>query len=69
MHYANDLGYAAAKIRAPQGILYHPKPCVNLGAIVGNSTRILLVFSKPHFSKFSHLWFMCLVHKPENICF
>ena len=37
MHYANDLGFAATRIRAPYGKLCHPKPDVNLGALAGNS--------------------------------
>ena len=66
---ANDFGYAAIRIRAPQGRLDHPKPGVNLGALVGNSAGIPLVLSKPHFPKFPYLEFMCLVHEPENTRF
>ena len=47
----------------------HPKPGVNLGALVGTLLGSPLVPSKPHFPKFPHLGFMCLVHEPENTYF
>ena len=65
----NDLGYAATRIRAPYGRLDHPKSGVNLGALARNSVGIPLVPFKPHFPKFPHLGFMCLVHELENTCF
>ena len=47
----------------------HPKPGVNLGALVGTLLGSPLVPSKPHFPKFPYLGFMCLVHEPENTYF
>ena len=47
----------------------HPKPSVNLGALAGTLLGSSLVPSKPHFPKFPHLGFMCLVHEPENTYF
>ena len=52
-----------------QGKLEHPKPGVNLGALVGTLLGSPLVPSKPHFPKFPHLGFMCLVHELENTYF
>ena len=47
----------------------HPKPGVNLGALARTLLGSPLVPSKPHFPKFPHLGFMCLVHEPENTYF
>ena len=44
----------------------HPKPGVNLLALARTLLGSPLVPSKPYFSKFPHLGFMCLVHEPEN---
>ena len=47
----------------------HPKLGVNLGALAGTLLGSPLVPSKPHFPKFPHLRFMCLVHEPKNTYF
>ena len=57
------------ELELPRADLNHPKPGVNLGALIKNPAGIHLVPSKPHFPKFPHLGFMCLVHEPENTHF
>ena len=55
--------------QSSQGRLDHLKPGVNLGALAGTLLGSPLVPYKPHFPKFPHLGFMCLIHEPENTYF
>ncbi|KAL0002708.1 hypothetical protein SO802_016489 [Lithocarpus litseifolius] len=54
---------------------FHRAGCITLSQVstmellLETSAGIPLVPSKPHFPKFPHLGFMCLVHEPENMHF